>query len=82
MCEPSRSPLGRLAERKTATCFGGNMSEVIFLNFWRGIQDEDILNACQVCYSAEFYLMADSRIVCANCETLITSLRTEEIQFK
>lgn len=56
------------------------MSEVIFLNFWRGIQDEDILNACQVCYNAEFYLMADSRIVCANCETLITSLRTEEIE--
>ena len=56
------------------------MSEVIPLNFWRGIQDDDILNACQVCYGAEFYLMADSRIVCSNCQMLITNLKTQEIQ--
>tara|TARA_R110000796_G_scaffold112039_1_gene223538 strand:+ start:770 stop:946 length:177 start_codon:yes stop_codon:yes gene_type:complete len=58
------------------------MGDVIGLNFWHGIQDDDILDACPECNGAEFYLMADSRIACSNCETLITNLKTEEIQFK
>lgn len=56
------------------------MGEVIFLNFWNGLEDEDILHGCPKCDCAEFFLLADSRVVCANCESLMTNIRTEEIE--
>jgi hypothetical protein len=56
------------------------MGEVVKLGFWNGIQDEDILHACPHCDCAEFYLMADSRPVCANCESLVTNLKIVEVE--
>lgn len=55
------------------------MGEIVNLNFWNGLEDEDILHACPKCDCAEFFLLADSRVVCANCESLMTNIRTEEI---
>jgi hypothetical protein len=54
------------------------MGELVTLNFWKGLADDDILHACPHCDCAEFFLMADSRVVCCNCESLVTNLRTEE----
>ena len=54
------------------------MGEVVDLGFWNGLRDEDILHACPHCDCAEFYLMAGSRIVCCNCESLATNIRTAD----
>jgi len=55
------------------------MGEVVGLNFWHGLKDDDIIHACPHCDGAEFFLMSDGRPVCANCESLVTNLKIVEV---
>lgn len=51
------------------------MNNVVELPMWQGIQDEDVIEMCQECYSDTFKLLADGRPVCAECEMLVTNLK-------